>query len=108
MPKLAKHSSLPNVCISGRPVRKLNLSRVKSSVWPVFNTLAAEQAGRGRRVSGDNAGFLSRIRLVDCATLTLALYKLPGRPLRHRANHGLWVLAKALPGASGSLAVERM
>jgi len=30
------------------------------------------------------------------------------KSLRNRANHGLLVLAKALPGASGSLALERM
>jgi len=30
------------------------------------------------------------------------------KSLRNGANHGLWVLAKTLPGASGSLALERM
>jgi hypothetical protein len=30
------------------------------------------------------------------------------KPLRNGANHGLLVLAKALPGAFGSLALERM
>jgi hypothetical protein len=30
------------------------------------------------------------------------------KSLRNGANHGLLVLAKALPGASGSLALERM
>jgi hypothetical protein len=30
------------------------------------------------------------------------------KSLRNGANHGLSVLAKALPGASGSLALERM
>jgi hypothetical protein len=30
------------------------------------------------------------------------------KSLRNRANHGLLILAKALPGASGSLALERM
>ena len=30
------------------------------------------------------------------------------RVLRNGANHGLLILAKALPGASGSLALERM
>jgi hypothetical protein len=32
----------------------------------------------------------------------------PEKSLRNGANHGLLVLAKALPGASGSLALERM
>jgi hypothetical protein len=30
------------------------------------------------------------------------------KSLQNGANHGLWVLAKALPGASGSLALKRM
>jgi hypothetical protein len=30
------------------------------------------------------------------------------KSLRNGANHGLLVLAKALPGASGSLTLERM
>ena len=30
------------------------------------------------------------------------------KSLRNRANHGLLVLAKALPGASGALALERI
>jgi uncharacterized protein (DUF58 family) len=37
-----------------------------------------------------------------------ALSQLSERSLRNGANHGLLVPAKALPGASGSLALERM